>query len=130
MQHAFCDKKIASVITSPTACCGQSLPIIYQLTRKISCSKIIRFGKPSLRQVVTEPDIRFNMAHSEDMIVVVVTCRASVGVDVEFIRELQDAHQIVTHNFSPEEQRYLTGGPEQETEGSFFHLLDTERSLR
>lgn len=78
------------------------------------------FGKPSLWQAVTEPEICFNMAHSKDMILVVVTCRAAVGVDVEFIRELQDAHQIVTQNFSPEEQRYLIGSPEQEFKDRFF----------
>ncbi len=78
------------------------------------------FGKPSLFQGVTEPDICFNMAHSEDMVTVALTCRVSVGVDVECMRELQDAHQIITQNFSPEEQKYLTGAPEREFKDRFF----------
>jgi 4'-phosphopantetheinyl transferase len=78
------------------------------------------YGKPSLWHAVTQPDICFNMAHSENMVAVAVTCRASVGIDVEFIRELQDAHQIVTRNFSPEEQRYITGSAEKEFKDRFF----------
>ena len=78
------------------------------------------FGKPSLWQAVAEPEICFNMAHSEDMVAVAVTCLEAVGVDIEFIRELQDARQIVTGNFSPEEQRYLIGSPDQEFKDRFF----------
>ncbi len=78
------------------------------------------YGKPRLWQAVNEPDICFNMAHSENIVTVAVTCSTPVGIDVEYIRELQDARQIVTRNFSPEEQKYIIGEQDLEFHDRFF----------
>jgi 4'-phosphopantetheinyl transferase len=78
------------------------------------------FGKPSLWQSVSEPDICFNMAHSAEMVAVAVTCRAAVGIDVECMREIQEVDHIITRNFSPEEQRYLRGSSERQDLERFF----------
>jgi 4'-phosphopantetheinyl transferase len=68
------------------------------------------FGKPALEQLRHEGfnnELRFNMAHSNDIVVVAVTCRNEVGIDVEYMRDIEDGEMIVTHHFSLEEQRYL-----------------------
>jgi 4'-phosphopantetheinyl transferase len=78
------------------------------------------FGKLSLMQKSSKNYIRFNMAHSEDIVAVAVTSQNKVGIDVEFIRDIEDAQTIVSQNFSPSEQVYLTDLPQNEFRNRFF----------
>lgn len=78
------------------------------------------FGKPSILQSSLTKDIRFNMAHSKDVVLVAVTSRDEVGIDVEFIRDIQDAQTIVFRNFSLNEKNYLNQVSQEEFCDSFF----------
>ena len=44
-------------------------------------------GKPILDQVIHESSIKFNVSHSREVIVVAVSERSDLGIDVEFIDE-------------------------------------------
>jgi 4'-phosphopantetheinyl transferase len=60
------------------------------------------FGKPEL-SFPTRTDLRFNLSHSDGLVFCVVALGASVGVDVERIREVAEADKIVTSYFSSRE---------------------------
>lgn len=61
------------------------------------------FGKPFLRS----RELRFNLSHSGEFALLAVAREREVGVDVEQIREIEDAAMIAERNFSPGESRKL-----------------------
>lgn len=60
------------------------------------------YGKPSLATL--HHDIRFNIAHSEDLAVYAFASGVELGVDVERLRVIDDAARLVAR-FSPRERR-------------------------
>ena len=61
------------------------------------------FGKPFLRSGA----VRFNLSHSGEFALLAVAAKREVGVDVEEIREIEDAAMIAERNFSPGESSKL-----------------------
>jgi 4'-phosphopantetheinyl transferase len=53
--------------------------------------------------------LRFNLAHSDDVVVFAVAWNREVGVDVERIRSDFPVDQVARHHFSPKERRDLAG---------------------
>jgi 4'-phosphopantetheinyl transferase len=81
------------------------------------------FGKPALepcRHEGFKNELRFNMAHSKDIVVVAVTCRNEVGIDVEYMRDIEDGEMIVSRYFSVEEQKYVYNPSPLEFRKRFF----------
>jgi 4'-phosphopantetheinyl transferase len=76
--------------------------------------------KPFLVSPYCGNDIRFNLSHSEDMVLIAVTRGVEVGVDVEHIRKIPDALQIVNSTFSVDERKFLNSLPPGDFEESFF----------
>lgn len=62
-------------------------------------------GKPSLATRDRAPDIRFNIAYSEDLAVYAFALATEVGVDVERLRVIEDADRVAERAFSPYERR-------------------------
>jgi 4'-phosphopantetheinyl transferase len=79
-----------------------------------------RFGKPSLGGALAAADLRFNVAHSEDLAVYAVTRGRAVGVDVERLRPLPDAGLVAGRFFSPREQEGLRSLSAPELPAAFF----------
>jgi len=70
-------------------------------------------GKPAL----SPPQVRFNLAHSDELALLAVSPDREVGIDVEPVRELAaDAARY----FSPAEQKALGSLPERERPLAFF----------
>ncbi len=64
------------------------------------------YGKPFV--VMPEGhDISFSLSHSHNMVLIAITRETPVGVDVEYLRNISDAHDIVNRFFSIEERKYL-----------------------
>src|SRR5688572_19430984 len=61
-------------------------------------------GKPQLAPGY-DRDLRFNVAHSGELAVYAFADGADVGIDVEAVRELDDADAIAASAFSPGEYR-------------------------
>jgi len=61
-------------------------------------------GKPELAAVHDSDWLRFNLAHSHGMTVLAFAHSRQVGIDVECLREMRDADDLVTRYFSAEEQ--------------------------
>lgn len=78
------------------------------------------FGKPAPAGPAGIEDIRFNLAHSGDVVLVALSRLHEVGVDVEFIRHMSDVKQLISRNFSLQEKRYLDTFPADQLERAFF----------
>jgi len=79
-------------------------------------------GKPCLSATASGPALMFNLAHSEDLALLAVTRTGPVGVDVERIRSLPDADDLVSRFFSPAEAARFRAVPEPQRATAFFNL--------
>lgn len=76
------------------------------------------FGKPEL--IRSESALRFNLAHSENLALCAITSNAPIGVDVEFIKSIENLADIAARFFSPREAAALRALPvDQHTRGFF-----------
>jgi len=57
-------------------------------------------GKPSLVQA---PELEFNVSHSSERAVIALTRGGPVGIDIERLRDIEDADDIARRFFSPRE---------------------------
>jgi len=57
-------------------------------------------GKPALRDA---PRCAFNLSHSEDVAWIALADGGEIGVDVEVLREVADAHDLARRNYTPAE---------------------------
>ena len=79
-----------------------------------------RFGKPELAGEFEAARIRFNASHSHEGALFAVAHDRNVGVDLEFVRELDDLWPLAESCFSPAEIRALRSMPEPERLRGFF----------
>lgn len=79
-------------------------------------------GKPALHPAFSAPRVRFNLAHCEDLALVAVSEAADLGVDIERVRVMPDASQLVMHFFSPRESATFATLPEAQKPKAFFRL--------
>ncbi len=73
-------------------------------------------GKPSL----AESSLNFNLSHAHEQTVLAVAWQREIGVDIEFIRPVQDMQQIARKYFSPNEYASLLSLPPSERLIAFF----------
>jgi len=79
------------------------------------------YGKPSIGNVRTTQDIRFNVSHSNECALFAFTLRREVGVDVEYMRVNLDVEALARHSFSPWEVRELCNLPLAARREAFFN---------
>ncbi len=77
-------------------------------------------GKPRLRLHESDPPIRFNVSHSQDLAVYALTRRREIGVDVEAIRSNIPVAQLAEQVFSATELAELRALPCERQEEAFF----------
>lgn len=86
-------------------------------------------GKPALLNAATF--LRFNLSHSDDLMLLAVTFGREVGVDLEAIRSQVHYEMLAEHYFSPEDQWALRITPSVERHRKFFELWTrTEARLK
>ena len=73
-------------------------------------------GKPELEG----NPIRFNLSHSHDRAVYIISAKHSVGIDIEYIHNLA-AGDLVDRFFSPAEQKIFHSLPASLQQAAFFH---------
>tara|TARA_B100000686_G_scaffold346100_1_gene431949 strand:+ start:224 stop:955 length:732 start_codon:yes stop_codon:yes gene_type:complete len=76
------------------------------------------YGKPHL----DKSDLSFNMSHSGEMAIYVVSHGRKVGVDVEFVGRKVSRDQIAGRFFASEEVAALEAMPERERDRGFFTI--------
>jgi 4'-phosphopantetheinyl transferase len=74
-------------------------------------------GKPYLANA---PHLRFNTAHSGDVVLIAVAFGVEVGVDVERLRPLPDCVSVAQRFFAPDEFALFLEVPTAEREREFF----------
>jgi len=62
-----------------------------------------RRGKPALQSEI----VSFNLSHSEDLVVYAISCQKEIGVDVEYVRPLNDLGVIAQKFFAAAEYQEL-----------------------
>jgi len=77
-------------------------------------------GKPALTR--SAGLFHFNVAHSEDLLLIALTESGVVGVDVEQVRTLSDFEELVARFFSPNECSRFRSLPVEQKPAAFFNL--------
>ncbi len=80
------------------------------------------FGKPDLNGKSATGGLHFNLAHCEDLAVFALTRSGPIGVDVERVRPLEDAEDLVNRFFSPAESAAFHALAAEVKPAAFFNL--------
>lgn len=84
------------------------------------------YGKPSYRE---NQDLKFNLSHSEDMIVIGFTKGFEIGIDVEFIKTDFEPLKLARNFFSKTEITLLENQPKSELFKTFFRCWTRKESF-
>lgn len=79
-------------------------------------------GKPEIAPALNPHGLRFNLTHSHDLALVAMAWGHTVGVDVEYIRPMDDIARLAADHFSPAETAALADVPEAERQRAFFSV--------
>lgn len=79
-------------------------------------------GKPDVAPALNPHGLRFNLTHSHDLALVAMAPGRAVGVDVEYIRPMDDIARLAADHFSPSEAAALADVPEAERQRAFFSV--------
>lgn len=67
-------------------------------------------GKP---YSIDNPELHFNMSNSGRKVVYAFSMDEEIGIDLEYIRELDDLNELIEKNYNSYERNYITKVPEQ-----------------
>ncbi len=82
---------------------------------------VVAMGKPTLSRP-NDIGIQFNTTHSGNLVIIAVTLKREVGVDVEEVRPLPRALQVSRRCFSRDEHRSLESLPGSELPRAFLSI--------
>ncbi len=89
------------------------------------------YGKPALDDGQNNPDLHFNLSHSQGLALIGVTRGQPIGVDLEFTRRKIDYAEIVRRHFPAYERRVVLEGAPADQRASFFeHWVSREAYLK
>lgn len=81
-----------------------------------------KYGKPSLNAEVHTEDLKFNVSHSKDIVIYAITRNREIGIDVEYLKDINRAEKIIEKFFSMEEKNFYNSQPEHKRKWAFFAL--------
>jgi 4'-phosphopantetheinyl transferase len=85
------------------------------------------YGKP----VIKATQVRFNVSHSNNLALYAITRDRDLGIDLEFIRPINDADQIAKRYFSPRENAIFQAlSPDRKSAAFFHHWTRKEAYLK
>lgn len=79
-------------------------------------------GKPALAAHVVDGPLHFNLAHSDDLMLLAITRDGAVGVDVERLRPVDMVEEIAERFFAAQESSGLKALPDTKKSAAFFNL--------
>ncbi len=85
------------------------------------CFGYSAFGKPFLAGKEAGNELRFNLAHSQDMAVYAFTLRRQIGIDVEYLRADMSGDEIAERFFAAKEVAALRALPPANRIEGFFN---------
>jgi 4'-phosphopantetheinyl transferase len=87
------------------------------------------FGKPVIVIDGLEHGIKFNLAHSDNKMLVAVGLDANIGVDIEVWNDRVDAVSVANICFAESEQCFWSGLPESGKDEFFYRLWTRKESF-
>ena len=94
--------------------------MLARYTGRPAASLVFEYGPHGKPALVGAGDVRFIVAHWDELAVYAVTRGAAVGVDVERLREVHEADRIAERFFSVPERDELRALPEASRSAGFF----------
>lgn len=79
-------------------------------------------GKPYLATAFTDEPLFFNVSHSHERAVVIVSRNDEVGIDIERVQPRENLNRLSTRYFSPNEHAQFMALPESERLSSFYRI--------
>jgi 4'-phosphopantetheinyl transferase len=87
------------------------------------------YGRPhAVNAPAQEAELSFNISHTHSLIVLGVTRRRALGVDVENVRDRQASIEIADRYFAPPEIEILNAAPRHEQQYRFFEYWTFKES--
>lgn len=81
-----------------------------------------KYGKPNIDPEHHPQNIRFNLSHSENLALYAITQNREIGIDVEYIRNVDKADKIMRRFFSKDECEFYYSQPKNKRNWAFFTL--------
>lgn len=78
-------------------------------------------GKPSLVPALNPEQLEFNVSHSNGVALYAFTRDRAVGIDLEYIRPMEDAQQLAQRFFCPSEYEAMRSLPPGQQQLAFFN---------
>ncbi len=79
------------------------------------------YGKPSLDLTQHEHSLRFNLSHSHEMALLAFAYDRELGVDIEYMRDIEDYDRLARVSFSPNERQVLRELDNDEKRQGFYN---------
>ncbi len=86
-------------------------------------------GKPGLANGIGSPSHHFNLSHCDQLALVAVTSKTTVGADVETVRLLPDYKDVARRFFGEHEYATLMALPEIERSRAFFRCWTRKEAV-
>ena len=86
-------------------------------------------GKPVLSDNFASAGIHFNLAHTGDLALIAITRIGQVGVDVECVRSIKNADELVARFFSKREDELFQKVSAEQKPAAFFNLWTRKEAL-
>ncbi len=77
-------------------------------------------GKPFLDHNFNESNLSFNLSHSQDFALYVMSLNNSIGVDLEYVDSKTDVVSLAQRFFSPSEFAVIESAPQEQQHQLFF----------
>ncbi len=81
-----------------------------------------KYGKPEISAPLAFTSLRFNIAHTQGLVVCILSRAGEVGIDAENVVRLVDIEAIARESFPPQESQKLENRPKGERRDRFFKL--------
>lgn len=79
------------------------------------------YGKPELASINDDATLRFNMSHSHGRVIYAFTNKREVGIDIEYVRTMDDAAQLIERFCSERERAEYRSVPGNLRQLAFFN---------
>lgn len=80
------------------------------------------YGKPFIVHTSSIHEIQFNLSHCEDLVLIAVTDRRLVGIDVERVQKLRNLHLMLDRFFTGQEREFVDSAPRGQKFAAFLTL--------
>ena len=78
------------------------------------------YGKPFITPEHNPEDIRFNISHSDNMVLIALARGIDVGIDIEKIKDIDTVNGLIKDYFSPGEIEQFSSLPPDARQKAFF----------